>query len=164
MSRFFKNHFQMVWGEGRFLSELPREAPEVGGLDNRDPESSIICCLSTTAALQIIRWLSCALTPRRGDQGAPGGAISEAEGQGSDSPRVLGQRCCLPLAARRPGGRGPWQSRGLWLALHLPYLTPARGFGPKGAPVCPAVPTSGNRDLGNECDLMLLMFLFLFQK
>lgn len=44
-SRFFKNHFQMVWGEGRFLSELPREAPEVGGLDDRDPERSILCWL-----------------------------------------------------------------------------------------------------------------------
>lgn len=58
MSRFFKKHFQMVWGEGHFLSEMPREAAEVGGLDNIDPESSIICWLSTTAVLQIIHWLA----------------------------------------------------------------------------------------------------------
>lgn len=58
MSRFFKNHFQMAWGEGRFLNKLPREAPEVGGLDSIDPESSIICWLSTMAALQIIHGLA----------------------------------------------------------------------------------------------------------
>ena len=58
MSRFFQKRFQMVWGEGRFLSELPREDPEVGGLDNRDPESSILCWLSSTAVLQIIHRLA----------------------------------------------------------------------------------------------------------
>lgn len=82
----------MVWGEGRFLSELPREAPEVGGLDIRDPESSIICWLSTAAVLQIIRRPDSPSHPGEENRD-PGCAIAEAEGQGTDFPQVLGQSC-----------------------------------------------------------------------
>lgn len=101
MSRFFKKRFQMVWGEGRFLSELPREAPAVGGLEKLDPESSIICWLSTTAVLQIIH-RPAAPSCHGGDRGELRGAILETEGQGSDSPQALEQRWCLPLAGRWP--------------------------------------------------------------
>lgn len=98
----------MVWGEGRFLSELPGEAPEVGGLDNRDPERSIICRLSTTAVPQIIHRLAAPSHHGGRDPGELGVTISEAEGQGNKSPQTLGQRWHLPL-----GGRWPWLAAGL---------------------------------------------------
>lgn len=148
MSRFFKNHFQMVWGEGRFLSELPREAPEVGGLDNRDPESSIICWLSTAAVLQIIH-------------------RSDSPSHPGEKNRDTGWR----QKDREPTPCRSWDRAADCLWEGPLAVTPAPLSDPQGAGSNPRallrvqpLPASRNLDLGNECHFTLLMFLFLFQK
>lgn len=91
----------MVWGEGRFLSKLPREAPEVGGLDNIDPESSIICWLSTMADLQINLGLT---TPSHHGEENKGSwevpSQRQKDKEMTDSPWALEQRWGLPLGRR----------------------------------------------------------------
>lgn len=127
----------MAWGEGRFLSELPREAPEVGGLDSIDPESSIICWLSTTVVLQIIH--RPAVPSHHGEETKGHWEVPawrhHPTGSGTEMASASWKK--MALACCRLGVGELKQSRGCGLALQLPCLTPERRLGTKGAPVCP---------------------------
>lgn len=167
MSRFFKNHFQMVWGEGHFLSELPREAPEVGGLDNIDPGSSIICWLSSTAVLQFIH--------RRAAPSRHGGEIKGSR-EGPSRGRRTGKRPPagpgtetvsaswrkVALASCRLGVGTLRQNRGCWLALQLPYPTLEGRFGTKGTLCVQACLPPGVWTWEMSVIFFLRLFIYLF--